>query len=88
MALMSTLAGKMAPKIDGFTAQQRFFLGWGQIWCDNATEEVKRLRAQTDPHSMDKDRVNGTVSNMPEFRSAFACTEGQPMVRQKACRVW
>jgi putative endopeptidase len=88
MALMTTLAGKMPAKTDGFTAEQRFFLGWGQIWCDNSRDEVKRLRAQTDPHSMDKDRVNGTVSNMLEFRQAFGCTEGQPMVRPKACRVW
>jgi putative endopeptidase len=88
MALMNTLAGKVPPKQDGFTAQQRFFLGWGQIWCDNSRDEVKRLRAQTDPHSIDKDRVNGTVSNMLEFRDAFGCKEGQPMVRQKACRVW
>ncbi len=88
MALMEKLGGRMPPKVDGFTAQQRFFLGWGQIWCDNSTDELKRLRAQTNPHSIDEFRVNGTVSNMPQFRDAFACKEGQPMVRQKACRVW
>lgn len=88
MALMNTLGGKMPAKTDGFTAQQRFFLGWGQIWCDNARDEVKRLRAQTDPHSIDKERVNGTVSNMVEFQQAFGCKEGQAMVRPKACRVW
>ena len=88
MALMNTLGSNMPAKVDGFTAQQRFFLGWGQIWCENQTEEVKRLLAQTNPHSTADARVNGVVSNMSQFKEAFACTDGQPMVRAKACRVW
>jgi len=88
MALIDHLAGKEPDKRDGFTAEQRFFLGWGQIWCENRTEESARLRAQTDPHSPGKERVNGAVSNMPEFQKAFACGVGQPMVRNPACRVW
>jgi len=89
MALMDSLKGKpAAPKIDGFTAEQRFFLGWGQSWCTNIRPEAARMRAQVDPHSPGKDRVNGVVSNMPEFQKAFACKVGQPMVRQPACRVW
>lgn len=89
MALMDTLKDKPAPeKIDGYTPQQRLFLGWGQVWCQNQTPEVARLRANVDPHSPGKYRVNGVVSNMPEFQKAFACRVGQPMVRQPACRVW
>lgn len=89
MALMDSLKGKPAPpKIDGFTPEQRFFLGWGQVWCQNNRPEAARLRAQVDPHSPGKDRVNGVVSNMPEFQKAYACRVGQPMVRQPACRVW
>jgi len=88
MALMDKLQGKEPPPRDGFTAAQRFFLGWGQIWCQNVTPEAARLRAQTDPHSPGSFRVNGTVSNMPEFQKAFACTTSQPMVRGPACRVW
>jgi putative endopeptidase len=88
MALMKSLEGKPQPKVDGFTPQQRFFLGWGQIWCQNERPELSRLRAQTDPHSPDRDRVNGVLGNMPEFREAFACREGQPMVHAPACRVW
>jgi len=89
MALMDTLAGKPAPPArDGFTAAQRLFLGWGQIWCQNETEESSKLRAQTDTHSPGRYRVNGVVSNMPEFQEAFACPAGSPMVREKACRVW
>ncbi|MGI8988377.1 MAG: M13 family metallopeptidase [Bryobacteraceae bacterium] len=89
MALMSRLAEGQEPgKIDGFTPGQRFFLGWGQIWCDNYTPEIMRLQAQTNPHSLAEYRVNGVVSNMPEFQKAFGCKAGQPMVRDNACRVW
>jgi endothelin-converting enzyme/putative endopeptidase len=88
MALTNTLAGKQPPKIDGFTPQQRMFLGWGQIWCENSTAEARRLLAQTDPHSPGRYRINGVVENMPEFQKAFACRAPQPMVRQPVCRVW
>lgn len=88
MALLDTLDGKEPPKRDGLTAEQRFFLGWGQVWCENITEESARLQAQTNPHALSEFRVNGVVSNMPEFQKAFACKIGQPMVRYPACRVW
>jgi endothelin-converting enzyme/putative endopeptidase len=88
MALLDSLAGKEPKKIGGFTAEQRFFLGWAQVWCDNMREETARVRAQTDPHSPAEFRVNGVVSNMPEFQKAFACRQDQPMVRFPACRVW
>jgi putative endopeptidase len=88
MALMNTLAGKTPAAIDGFSADQRLFLGWAQIWCQNATPEVSRMLAQTDPHSPGRYRVNGTVSNMPEFQKAYQCKAGDPMVSAKPCRVW
>ncbi len=88
MALLETLGGKHPGKRDGFTPQQRLFLGFAQVWCENRTDEEERRRAQTDPHSPGRHRVNGVVSNMPEFQQAFACTVGQPMVRNPACRVW
>lgn len=88
MALTNRLAGRQPGKIDGFTPSQRFFLGWGQVWCDNYTPEIMRLQAQTNPHSLAEYRVNGVVSNMPEFQKAFGCGAGQPMVRDNACRVW
>ncbi|MCC6590338.1 MAG: M13 family metallopeptidase [Bryobacterales bacterium] len=88
MALIDTLAGKRSERIDGFTPEQRLFLGWAQVWCGNATAEEQRLRVRTDPHSPGEFRVNGTVSNMPEFRNAFSCQAGQPMVRENACRIW
>jgi putative endopeptidase len=88
MALMKTLNGHEPPKIDGFTAEQRFFLSYGQIWCQNLTEQAARLQANTNPHSTGKFRVDGAVSNDPDFQKAFACHVGQPMVRNPACRVW
>lgn len=88
MALMETLEGKPRKLIDGFSPEQRLFLGWGQVWCQNSTDEAARLRAATDPHSPGRWRVNGVVVNMPEFRQAFGCKVGQPMAPEKACRVW
>ncbi|MDE3197740.1 MAG: M13 family metallopeptidase, partial [Acidobacteriota bacterium] len=89
MALMADLAGRTLPVKDGFTEQQRFFLGFGQVWCNNQTEESQRLQAQTNPHSIDKYRANGVVSNMPEFQQAFGCKVDDAMVRgAKSCRVW
>ena len=88
MALIETLDGKQPAKRDGLPAAQRFFLGWGQVWCENITQESARLQAQTNPHALSEFRVNGVVSNMPEFQQAFACKVGQAMVRYPACRVW
>jgi endothelin-converting enzyme/putative endopeptidase len=87
-ALKDDLKGKDEKKLDGFTPEQRFFLGFGQIWCQNITPEAARLRAKVDPHSPGQYRVNGVVSNMPEFQQAFGCKAGQPMVRDNACHVW
>ncbi|RSL17946.1 endothelin-converting enzyme [Edaphobacter aggregans] len=75
-------------KIDGYTPAQRFFLGFGQVWCENQTEQVARLRAKTDPHSSGQWRTNGSVQNFEEFGKAFGCKVGQPMMPANACRVW
>jgi putative endopeptidase len=91
MALMDELAKRSAnvrQTLDGFTPEQRFFLGWGQIWCTNATPQAQRLQVQTNPHSPAEFRVNGSVSNFEEFKKAFGCKASQPMVRANACRVW
>lgn len=87
-ALQRTLAGRERSRIDGFTPEQRFFLGFANVWCENVTDAAARQRAQTDPHASGRYRVIGTVSNMEEFRQAFGCQAGQPMVREKACRAW
>jgi putative endopeptidase len=90
-ALMSTLAEQNASataKIDDYTPAQRFFLGFGQVWCENVTEQAARLRAKTDPHSSGHWRANGAVQNFDEFGKAFGCKVGQPMVPANGCRVW
>ena len=88
MALIDSLASHMAPKQDGFTPQQQFFLGFGQVWCENATEQAQRMQAATNPHSPGEFRANGVVQNMPEFQEAFSCKVGDPMVSPDPCRVW
>jgi putative endopeptidase len=88
MALLDTERGKASPKIGGETAEQRLFRGFAGIWCENIREEDARLRVATDPHSPAEYRVNGALRNMPEFRQAFGCKEGEPMAPAKECRVW
>jgi len=88
MALMDFLDGNAAPLVDGYTPEQRLFLGYAQIWCQNQTPQVARYLAQIDPHSSGRFRVNGVVQNMPEFEKAFSCKAGQPMVASPGCRVW
>jgi endothelin-converting enzyme/putative endopeptidase len=87
-ALLTTLAGKEPAPVDGLTAEQRFFLGWANVWCANRTDALSRMLVTIDPHSPAQWRVNGAVSNMPEFREAYHCKADAPMVRQNACRVW
>ena len=88
LALQKALAGRPQAKIDGFTLEQRFFLGFANVWCQNVTEEAARQLAQNDSHSPGEFRVNGSVGNTPEFAQAFGCRAGQPMVRENACRAW
>jgi putative endopeptidase len=88
MALMETLKTKHLAEADGFTPEQRFFIGWGQMWCESRTDQIARLHARTNPHSPGRYRTIGVVSNMPEFQKAFSCSADAKMVRPKVCRVW
>jgi endothelin-converting enzyme/putative endopeptidase len=91
---LAYLAWKNATKsqdlkpIDGFSPDQRFFIGMAQWACGDERPENKRLGAITNPHSPNEYRINGVVSNMPEFGKAFSCRVGQPMVREEPCKVW
>jgi putative endopeptidase len=90
-ALEKQLAQKGRPGlIDGFTPEQRFFLGWAQIWRQNTRPEAARVRINTDPHSPGIWRVNGPLSNMPQFAAAFGCKPGDAMVRADSLRpvIW
>jgi putative endopeptidase len=94
MALLDTLAAEgrsiddKNEKYGGYTEAQLYFLGFGQVWCQNQTEQAARQFALTDPHSPGRWRVNGSVQNFDEFGKAFGCKKGQPMVPAKSCRVW
>jgi endothelin-converting enzyme/putative endopeptidase len=88
MALLDVLANTPEKPTDSFTPDQRFFVGWAQVWCESTRPEFARLMAQTNEHSPGKDRVNGVVGNMSEFQKAFGCKADAPMVRKPACRVW
>jgi putative endopeptidase len=73
---------------DGITNLQRFFLGYANIWCSNVRPEMMRTLVISNPHPLDRFRVNNVVSNMPEFAHAFGCHKAQAMVRENMCRVW
>jgi putative endopeptidase len=91
MALLDTLASQgksIDEKIDGYTEAQRYFLSFGQVWCENRTEQSARQSALTDPHSPGRWRTNGAVRNFDAFGKAFGCTKGQPMYPANSCRVW
>jgi endothelin-converting enzyme/putative endopeptidase len=88
MAWKADTKGESLQPLDDLTPEQRFFVGYGQSWCGETRDETKRLRATVDPHSPEKYRTNGVVSNMPEFQQAFHCKAGSPMVNQNRCSVW
>jgi len=88
-AFMKSLEGKPHPKnIDGFTPEQRFFLGWAQVWAGKYTPEAERQQVAGNPHALPRWRVNGPMSNMPEFAQAFGCKTGAKMIREKVCEIW
>ncbi len=88
LAWKSATKGQNLQPADGLTPDQRFFVGMAQWACGDERPETKRANAITNPHSPLEYRINGVVSNMPEFGQAFACRVGQPMVRPKPCKVW
>jgi putative endopeptidase len=90
-ALQKTLEGKPTPApIDGFTPDQRFFLGWAQVWASNIRPEFARMIVNTNPHPLDRYRVNAPMSNIPAFAKTFDCAANSKMVRPAAerCRIW
>lgn len=89
-ALEKAIAGKPKPAIDGFTPEQRFFLAYAQARRANVRPEQALLAIRTDPHSPGEYRVNGPLSNMPQFAQAYGCKAGDPMVRPDSTRanIW
>jgi endothelin-converting enzyme/putative endopeptidase len=89
-AYQKALRAKPQPARDGFTAEQQFFIAWGQFRGDETRPETQRLMVQGDPHPIAKYRVIGPLSNLPPFQEAFSCKAGEPMVRAGGdrCEVW
>lgn len=90
-ALEKSLESHPAPKlIDGLTPEQRFFLGWAQVWAGIDRPEFARLLVNTNPHPLPQFRAVAPLSNMPSFAKAFHCGDADPMVRPAAerCRIW
>lgn len=80
-ALQKSLQGKESKIIDGYTPEQRFFIGWAQVWASNQRPEYIRFLAANDPHPLARFRVNGPLSNMPQFAEAFSCKQGDSTLR-------
>jgi putative endopeptidase len=87
-AYEKSIEGKRPKDIDGFTPEQRFFLGWAQVWGTNQRTEAARLQTNTDPHPLARFRGNGPISNLEAFAKAFGCKKGDPMVREHSCKIW
>lgn len=89
-AYRHSLGGEEPPVIDGFTGDQRFFLGWAQIWRINYRDEALRQRVMVGPHSPNMYRVNGVVVNMPEFYEAFDVQPGDPLYLppEERVKIW
>ncbi|WP_316817769.1 M13 family metallopeptidase [Pedobacter nyackensis] len=89
-AYNTSLNGKPAPVMDGFTGEQRVFIGWGQAWLSKSTDEALRNQVSTDPHSPAQFRVNGVVRNIPEFYTAFNVkpTDSLYLAPEKRVKIW
>ena len=91
-ALQSVLAGEGpdagTKKVDGYTPDQRFFIAYAQVWCENDRPQYARVAAHVDPHSPGRFRTNGAVQNFDAFGKAFGCKKGDPMVSADPCVVW
>ena len=89
-AYKMSLNGKKSPVMDGFTGEQRVFIGWGQVWSNKSREESLRNQVASDPHSPAQFRVNGTVRNIPEFYEAFNVKPGDSLylAPEKRVKIW
>ena len=89
-AYEKSLQGKPRQTIAGFTPEQRFFLGWAQVWAGSIRPEAARNLVRTNPHPLDRFRVNAPLANLPQFAEAFQCKVGDPMVRppEERCQIW
>ena len=86
--LMSRQGKPPAAKVDGFTDDQRVFLGWARVWAANIRPERAKLLLNTNPHPLAQFRAIGPPSTLPEFAKSFGCKAGDSMVRKDQCQIW
>ena len=86
-AMQNSFAGKHPEPIDGFTAEQRFYLAYATVWAQNITDQEKQRLTLLDVHSLGENRVNVSVRNLDTFFEAFGIKEGDPMYRPEEERV-
>ena len=89
-AYKMSLNGKEAPVLDGYTGEQRVFIGWAQAWRSKSRDEALRILVNTNPHSPAIFRVNGVVRNIPEFYEAFDVKEGDALYLppEERVKIW
>ena len=89
-AFQKSQEGKPRVTIEGFTPEQRFFLGYARGWATNTRPEFARMLVTVDVHPANKFRVNGPLANMPQFAAAFQCKDTDAMVRPEKdrCQIW
>jgi len=89
-AYQRSLGGKAGPVLDGYTADQRFFIAFARVWGTKMRDEAMRLQLNTNNHPLAQWRATATLRNMPEFARAFQCKPGDAMVRppEQQCRLW
>ena len=78
----------VAEPIPGITHDQLFFIAYAQAWCTKSTAEYEKMQVLSDPHSPARYRIQGPLSNLPEFHQAFGCEQGTPMHPENTCEVW
>jgi len=79
---------KALPGLSDFTAEQLFFISFGQSYCEKYTPEIREKNIENDPHSPGKYRVIGSISNNEYFAKAFNCPKKSPMNPEKKCLIW
>ncbi len=85
---MSEAGGGEEPMFKGFTPDQTFFLGFARVWATDSRPQYLRMQVTSDPHPPARFRVDGTVTNVPEFARAFGVKPGEPMAREGRCVIW
>ena len=89
-AYQISLKGQPAPTLDGLTGDQRFYMGWAQVWAGKMRDDARRQQVMVDPHAPEMFRANAPVRNVPEFYSTFGVKEGDKMylAPEERVKIW